>query len=133
MKTAFRDFSATQLRTLLQIASKPTPRLPAKGIAADLLKRAIAETTSVEELATIKDRAKTLIAGAKTRPQRDAATLLYHAAVAAAFVRHDRTISGRPMEKQQRTYEAFAAAWADHPIGRLFHDAAGRIAGRARP
>jgi hypothetical protein len=55
-------------------------------------------------------------------------TDLYHAAMAPAFVHHDAEISGRPMHKQQMIYERFAATFGEQPLGRLFRDAAARVA-----
>jgi len=95
---------------------------------AGLLDKAIDETTPVEELSRIKELAKTLIKDAADHAHRESAQLLYHVAVAAAFVRQGASISGRPMRKQQLLYEQYATKWAGHPIGRLFRDAADRVA-----
>ena len=92
-----------------------------------LLETAAAATTPVQELIRIKDQAKVLMKEALDAPQRDAARLLYHVTVAAAFVHHGAAISGRPMPKQLRLYERFAGAWAGHAFGRLFDEAAARV------
>ena len=144
----FDSLTATQLKTLLLVASESrlssdaapderateAARLLAEMTDAGgrsrsaLLDTAIDETTLVEELARIKDVAKTLIKDAADQAHRESAQLLYHVSVAAAFVRHGASISGRPMRKQQVLYEQYAEKWAGHPIGRLFRDAADRVA-----
>jgi hypothetical protein len=91
-----------------------------------LLDKASNEATPVDELIRIKNLAKALIKESGDSRQRDAARLLYHAAVAAAFVHHAAAISGRPIHKQRLLYERFAAAWAGHAIGRVFGEAAAR-------
>lgn len=93
-----------------------------------LLDRAARETTPVAELTRIKDRAKALVKAADDLPHREAAQLLYHVAVAAAFVHHGVAISSRPAHKQHALYERFAASWGEHRIGRLFREAAARVA-----
>ena len=54
------------------------------------------ERRPVQELAGIKDQAKGLMKEAADTRQRDAATLLYHVAVAAAFVHHGARDLGPP-------------------------------------
>jgi len=144
----FDSLTATQLKTLLRVASESqlssdaapderateAARLLAEMTGAGsqsssgLLDKAIDETTPVEELARIKELAKTLIKDAADHAHRESAQLLYHVSVAAAFVRQGASISGRAMRKQQALYEQYAAKWAGHPIGRLFRDAADRVA-----
>jgi hypothetical protein len=121
------DLSESQVKALLIVASKP--RRSSTAPYSGLLDKAAKETTTVQELAGIKEQAKGFLNEAPNRRHRDAATLLYHVAVAAAFVRHGAAISGRPMHKQQQTYEKFAETWAGHPIGQLFREAALRVAG----
>jgi hypothetical protein len=123
MKT---DLSHSQVKALLVVAAKS--RRPSADPYADLLDVAAQQTTLVPELMSIKERAKVLIGEAADTRHRDAATLLYHAAVAAAFVHHGAEISGRPMHKQQTMYERFAAKFAEQPLGRLFREAAARVA-----
>ena len=125
------SLSESQVKALLIVASKP--RRPSTAPYADLLDQAARETTTVQELAGIKEQAKGFLQEAPDSRHRDAATLLYHVAVAAAFVRHGAQISGRPMRKQQHLYEQFADTWADHPIGQLFREAARRAAGTDTP
>jgi hypothetical protein len=123
MKT---DLTRAQVRALFLVASKS--RGGSVQPYADLLEAAATETTPVAELVRIKDLAKGYLEDAADRRHRDAATLLYHVAVAAAFIHHDALISGRPMRKQRAVYEQLAAAWEGRPIGRIFREAAARVA-----
>ena len=120
------DLSDSRVKALLIVASKS--RRPSLAPYADLLDLATKQTTTVQELAGIKEQAKAFLKEAADRRHREAATLLYHASVAAAFVYHAASISGRPMRKQQHLYERFAATWDGRPIGRLFRAAARRVA-----
>ena len=121
------DLSHAQVKALLRVASKGQRR--AAPLHARLLEHVIAEATPVRELMHIKERAKILIKDAADSRRREAATLVYHAAVAAAFVRHGARISGRPMNRNRPLYERFAATCADRRIGRLFRAAADRLTG----
>ena len=123
MKT---DLTRAQVRALLVVATKSSRRSAQPF--ADLLDAAAKPTTAVAELVRIKDLAKRQLEGAPDHRQREAATLLYHLAVASAFVHHDAMISGRPMRKQRALYQQFAAAWEGRPIGQIFQDAAARVA-----
>ena len=123
MKT---DLSHSQVKALLVVAAKS--RRPSADPYADLLEVTAQPTTAVAELTSIKERAKVLIGEAADSRHRDAATLLYHAAVAAAFVHHGAEISGRPMHKQQVVYERFAEQLAGQPLGLIFREAAARVA-----
>ena len=123
MKT---DFTRAQVRALLVVAAK-SRRRSAQPFA-DLLDAAAKPTTPVAELVRIKDLAKSHLQDAPDQRHREAATLVYHVAVASAFVHHDAMISGRPMRKQRALYQQFAAAWEDRPIGRIFQEAAARVA-----
>ena len=125
------DLTESQVKALLIVASKT--RRPSTTPYSDVLDKAANETTTVQELAGIKEQAKGYLREAADRRHRDAATLLYHVAVAAAFVRHGAAISGRPMRKQQKLYDTFAVTWAGHPIGQLFREAARRVAGIDTP
>ena len=125
------SLTVSQVKALLLVASESPPdwgTMPHK----ELLETAAHEATSVQELTRIKESAKVLMKQAEEGPEREAAQLLYHLAVAAAFVRHGAEISGRPMRKQQALYERFAATWADQPMGELFREAAARVAGANR-
>ena len=72
----------SQVKALLMVASKSRRQSPAPY--AGLLDRAANETTTVEELAGFKEQAKGFLATAPDGRHREAATLLYHLAVAAA-------------------------------------------------
>jgi len=142
------ELTPSQVRALLVVASKPrvAPAMAwnnkiarierqlaeligeTAGPRSELLNEAMQATTPVHTLRSIKEVAKALIRKSVTRDHRDAARLLYHAAVAAAAVHHAAPISGRPMHEQQEVYERLAAAWAGHPLGRLFEGAAARAA-----
>ena len=128
MTTQYANLSDSQVKALLVAASRFRRHPPQPY--ADWLARATARTTAVPELIEIKNRAKGLLKIADARPDRDAATLLYHAAVAAAFVHHAAAISRRPMRRQLTIYKRFAAAWRGQPIGNLFHEAAIRLTER---
>jgi len=129
---ALEALSGPQVKALLLVASEsPDPRQPPPHM--ELVERAAGETTSVQELIELKEHAKGLAEEAEDDRHREGARLLYHVTVAAAFVRHGTAISGRPMRKQQALYEELAAKWAGHPIGRLFRDAADRVAGTPPP
>ena len=120
------DLTGSQVKALFLVAaqSRRTPGVPYS----DLLDKAADDATTVQELTAIKEQAKGFLTKVADRRHRDAATVLYHAAVAAAYVRHGAAISGRPIRKQQKLYETFASTWAEHPIGRLFREAARRAA-----
>ena len=123
MKT---DLTRAQVRALLVVATKSRSRSAQPY--ADLLEAAARQTTPVAELVRIKDLAKDHLQDAPDPRHREAATLVYHVAVAAAFVHHDAVISGRPMHKQRSVYRQLAAAWEGRPIGRIFQEAAARVA-----
>jgi hypothetical protein len=148
MKTDYKHLSESQVKELLIVASESGTHSPAPSIAnasdverllaemnraadgspASLLAEATTETASVQELTRIKERAKVLMKEAADSRHLEAARLLYHVTVVAAFVHHGAVISGRPMRKQQRLYERLAETWAGRPIGRLFREAATRVA-----
>ena len=132
--------SASQIKTLLLVASEPadasTPsveeiehqlmEMSGDGDASrvHLLRLAFDEATPVAELTRLKDLAKTFARDAVDNAHREAAQLLYHASVAAALVHHGTRISGRPLRKQQPTYQALATTWEGHRLGDLFRRAA---------
>ena len=147
MKTDYKNLSESQVKALLIVASESGSQSPLPSIAnlstverlltemsrtpdsdANMLETATKQTTSVQELTRIKGLAKTLMKAADDSQHLEAARLLYHVSVAAAFVHHDVAISGRPMHKQQFQYERLADTWSGHPIGQLFREAAARVA-----
>jgi hypothetical protein len=123
--------SESQVKALLIVASKSRP--PSRAPYADLLDQAAKATTTVQELAGIKEQAKGFLKDPPDNRHREAARLLYHVSVAAALVRHGAAISGRPIRKQLDLYAKFATTWAGHPIGELFREAACRLAGTHTP
>jgi hypothetical protein len=145
-RARLESLTGSQLKALLMVAADPDVQDAASAQAdlerlltemsgssqnagAELIATAANQTTSVEELVRIKELAKTWAANAADSPHREAARLLYHIAVAAAFVHHAAAISGRPLRKQQFLYEKFAEAWTGHPIGRVFREAAAGVTG----
>jgi len=147
MKTDYKNLSESQVKALLIVASESGSQSPLPSIAnlstverlltemsrtpdsdANMLETATKQTTSVQELTRIKGVAKALMKEANDNQRLEAARLLYHVSVAAAFVHHDVAISGRPMHKQQFQYERLADTWSGHPIGQLFREAAARVA-----
>jgi hypothetical protein len=120
------NLSAAQMRALLAIALEPA----AIGEApyAEALDRAAAAGTTVAELVEIKDTAKRLIEAAPDGDRREAARVVYYAAVAAALVRHGALISSRPMAKQRPLFARLAATLRSDRLRALFRDAATRAA-----
>jgi hypothetical protein len=122
------DASMADVEALLTDMSRATG-----GSRTGLLEAATRETASLEELRHLKDLAKGFMTQADDRPHREAARLLYHVAVVAAFTRHGAAISGRPMHRQLDLYGRLAQTWAGHPIGELFRAAVARVAGSKPP
>jgi hypothetical protein len=92
-----------------------------------LLEEAMAPTTSVPDLARIKEAAKVLLAKAERRDDREAAVLLYLVAVAAALARYGIQISSQPVEDQRERYECLATRHAGFALGDLFRRAVDRM------
>jgi hypothetical protein len=84
------------------------------------------EQTPVEALRSIKDIAKELRIKARSEPHRNAATLLYHAAIAAAFAWHEVNLSSRPIEVRCDLYEDLEVAFAGDVLGDAFRRAVDR-------
>ena len=140
----------SQLKALLSLASRPQREptsLPAQAAnpreisrlltelcqgqpeSGELLLATVCEEeTPIAALRGIKELAKQLSAEAKTEAQRQAATVLYHAAVAAAFGRHGVDISSRPLSSRSTLYEDLAALLAGHSLGAVFRQAVEREA-----
>jgi len=138
------SLTGSQLKALLMVAADPSAAADGTAVKLADAERLLAEmsggrdpgallataasgSTSVDELVRLKDLAKAWAGEAADHLHRDAARLLYHVAVAGAFVHHAAAISGRPLKKQLRLYEEFADAWTGHAIGRVFREAAGRL------
>jgi hypothetical protein len=120
------DLTRAQVRALLLVAAK-SPQKSGHPYA-DLLDAAADPSTPLAELASIKDTAKGHLERAADARQREQAALVYHTAVAAAFVHHRARISGRPMRKQREIYQQFADAHGPGPLGRVFREALVRMA-----
>lgn len=138
------DTSAQQLRALLGLAArseKGSASLTAQaaeptrlsrllteigaevGESGDLLLGTVATPdTPLEVLRGIKDLAKQLAERARSDAHRDACTILYHAALAAAAGRHGVNISSTPLGPRLALYEDLAVALAGHPLGAVFRD-----------
>lgn len=123
------DITASQLKALLTIA---LDRQDAGGPHADALARAVASDTTVAELIELKDTAKRLIADAPDKAHREAAQLVYHAAVAAALVRHGAAISSRAAHKQRPVFEQLAGTIDDEALRDLFLAAASQLSDESR-
>ncbi len=87
------------------------------------------EQTPVEALRSIKDIAKELRIKARSETHRNAATLLYHAAIAAAYAWHGVNLSSRPIGVRCDLYEDLGVAFAGDPLGELFRRAIDRSMG----
>ena len=124
-------------RMSVQSAADASRRLSALGQrlripGAGLLEAAIASTASVPDLVRTKEAAKALAARAEQDDDREAALLLYHVAVAAAFCRHGFEISSRPVTACREVYDRFARRFEGFALGDLFGRAVDRI-DRATP
>jgi hypothetical protein len=84
------------------------------------------EQTPVEALRSIKDIAKELRIKARGETRRTAATLLYHAAIVAAFAWHGVNLSSRPIEARCDLYEDLGNAFAGEVLGEVFRQATNR-------
>ncbi len=142
-----------QLRTLLGLASRPpghrastsllatipsldplrkllTECCGAMGESGELLLATVCdEKTPLEALRGIKDIAKELRSKAQTDVHRDAATLLYHAAIAAAYAQHGVNVSSRPIETRRDLYEDLGNAFTGAMLGEVFRRAVDRAIG----
>lgn len=90
------------------------------------------EKTPIEALRGIKELAKNLLTDARTEAHRNAATFLYHAAVAAAFGRHGVNLSSRPIGARWPLYEDLATAFVGDPLGQMFRQAVDRAVNSER-
>jgi hypothetical protein len=88
----------------------------------------ITPDTPLAGLRTLKEMAKHRATQASEEAHRAAATLLYHATIAAALGRHGVNISSRPAASRWPLYEDLSAIFAAHPLGEVFRQAADRIA-----
>jgi hypothetical protein len=146
-RTPLDRCSASQLRDLLGlgVAENESPTsLPAEAgntaEVARLLTGLLSEERSgqvlldavsepdapLEALRQIKDVAKRLLEEARTEPQRNAARVLYHAAIAAAYAGHSENISSLPIGPRMFLYEDLAAVLSGKPLGAVFRRAVER-------
>lgn len=93
-----------------------------------LLSTTCARQTPLAALQAIKDLAKSLVSKATSEVERAAATLLYHAAVAAALVHHEQNISSRTAGARYALYEDLAAFMAGDALAQVFQEAADKLA-----
>lgn len=103
-----------------------------------LLSTLCTRQTPLTALQGIKELAKTLAEKAGSEIERGAATLLYHAAVAAALGHHGHNISSRPGGARFELYDDLAALMTGDPLGQVFQEAADRLeselpSGKAAP
>jgi hypothetical protein len=82
---------------------------------------------SLSFLEFVKERSKEQRLLAKAPTLRDAATVVYHAAIAAAFASHGVTISARAISSRFGLYQDLAVVFADHPFGHIFQAAVDRM------
>lgn len=93
-----------------------------------LLSAVCERETPLGALQGLKELAKLLTKKAATEHERAAATLLYHAAVAAALARHGQNISSRSATARYALYDDLAAFMAGDPLGEVFQEAAEMLA-----
>lgn len=86
------------------------------------------DRTPPATLRRVREFAKASINKASDEGERVAATLLYHAAVAAAWARHGENISTRSLENRVPLYEDLADIMIADPLGTIFRQAADRLA-----
>ncbi len=147
------ECSNEQLSLLLSLAAKPerpadplSPAPPEGEALPEALRSAInaspprAESalqellevgTPLSRIQEIKRTAKQRYSITSDGHERGGAALLYHASIAAAYVRHGVVISSRPIASRSGLYEDLAAALGPVSLGLLFRRAAERIADAA--
>lgn len=92
-----------------------------------LVSTVCARETSLAVLQAVKELSKTLMAKAASEAERAAATLFYHACVAAALARYDQNISTRAAGPKVGLYEDLAAFLHADPLGDVFREAAEKL------
>jgi hypothetical protein len=93
-----------------------------------LLDLVCAPAAPIETLKAVRELARTLLAQANTSAHRNAATILYHAAIAAAYAGHAVNLSRTPARERSTSYAALAAALGDHSLAGVFHASVRRAA-----
>jgi hypothetical protein len=88
-----------------------------------LLRAVCSPATPVDALVAIKSTAKRLAVAAEAAPQKAAATLLYHLAVASALGHHARYISSKDPAERLGLYKDLAAELSDDDLAAIFEKA----------
>lgn len=149
LRRSLDQCNAAQLKALLSLAAEPgrevssLPRIAARfnelqsqlrelvagdgSVPSDLGEIICDPGTSLEAMDAAKEEAKRLRAKATSADLRDAATVIYHAAIAAAFAGEGVNLSTRAIEHRFGLYEDLAAAFAGHPLERIFRSAVDRM------
>jgi hypothetical protein len=83
--------------------------------------------TTTARLAGIKNWTKTVLGRSLDEGRRTAVTILYHAAIAAAFAHHGEEISTLPIDSRWVLYQDLADALAGDPLAAVFRACADRI------
>lgn len=135
------DCGPAQLKTLLSLARprrKPSIVAPFRGhpemllgllaefasggdgLGVDFLAAVTSGQTPLAALSRLKEVAKVLHSRQSDSVTRDAATVLYHAIIAAALVSHGTNISTRPLKYRATLYGELADLLETHALGRIF-------------
>jgi len=88
-----------------------------------LLRAVCSPATPVDALIAIKSTAKRLAVAAEGAPEKAAATLLYHLAVASALGHHGRNISSKDPAERLALYKDLAAELSDEELAAVFEKA----------
>jgi hypothetical protein len=94
--------------------------------AGELWRRVVADGTDIGMLSKIKTSAKLLHQRVTDTKQRDAATTLYHLALAAALARNGVSISNSPISDQVETFGRLAGKTGDPAADAIFYKAIAR-------
>lgn len=94
----------------------------------DPLTAVCSPSTPIATLRALKATSKRFAGTARSDEDRWAATLLYHASVAAAFAFHAEAISSRSVSDLWLLYEELAEAFGGEPLGEVFSGALRRLA-----
>ena len=93
---------------------------PGGGTAADALTRAADPGATLEELKSLKQATKQLLAETQHEDSRNALTLLYHVAIAGAYAGHGENLSTRPLDSRSGLYEDLSTLFAEESVGAVF-------------
>jgi hypothetical protein len=94
--------------------------VPAASDGNQLVAAALDSATPLAELEKIHREGRELIKRAQNLTQQAAAELLYHAVVAAAYVRHGVNIASRPIEARRALYKRLARLLGSGPLAGIF-------------